>query len=83
MVIYKTVADECSKLTVGAYFSYGISACDESNEQPLCIIPDIFQHIDNASDFAQMCNNMKLDVSHLPDVIEDYLCSNDSQFIEK
>lgn len=83
MIIYKTVEDECSQHTVSTYISYGISACDESDEQPLCIIPDIFQNIDNASEFTQICNSMKLDVSHLPNVIENYLCSKDSQSIEK
>lgn len=75
MVKYKVIEENLSNSEIGSYRSYGICAYDNDTESEVCFISDVFLHTESAVKFTNLCNELMLDVLHLPNVIEDYLQS--------
>lgn len=55
--------------------SYGISAIStEDNVTVLCSVEDITDERDELAKFVELCNTEKLEIEHLQNVVEDFLC---------
>lgn len=55
--------------------SYGISAIStEDNVRILCSIEDISDEQDELAKLVELCNAEKLEIEHLQNVVEDFLC---------
>ena len=55
--------------------SYGISAIStEDNVTVLCSVEDITDERDELAKFVELCNTEKLEMEHLQNVVEDFLC---------
>lgn len=54
------------------YSVYGITAINKK-EKILKTISDIFFDKDKAKDFINLCNNEKIELIHIEDIVEDQL----------
>ena len=55
--------------------SYGISAIStEDNVTVLCSVEDITDERDELAKFVELCNTEKLEIEHIQNVVEDFLC---------
>ena len=55
--------------------SYGISAIStEDNVTVLCSIEDITDEQDKVAKLVELCNTEKLEIEHIQNVVEDFLC---------
>lgn len=71
-VIYKLRTDIVLDEDNCEYTVYGITALD-SYENVLMTVEDIFFDKQKAEEFVELCNQEKLELIHLQDVIEDIL----------
>ena len=69
--IYTVIAEDGYHEDIGAYVSYGISACADGKEVER--ISDISDERGTVERLAELCNRESLDVIHLRDVVEDHL----------
>lgn len=77
MVKYYYVKEELHNPEVGNYTAYAISAYEHHNHKKTNIyISDVFLNESDAKKFVNLCNDMKLDPVHLPQVIEEALMFN-------
>ena len=55
--------------------SYGIAVISpEDNVTVLCSIEDITDERDELAKFVELCNTENLEIEHLQNVLEDFLC---------
>ncbi len=55
--------------------SYGIAVIsNEDNITILCSIEDITDERDDLTNLVELCNTEKLEIEHLQNVVEDFLC---------
>ena len=55
--------------------SYGIAVIStEDNVTILCAVEDITDERDDLTNLVELCNTEKLEIEHLPNVIDDFLC---------
>ena len=55
--------------------SYGIAAIStEDDVTVLCSVEDITDERDELAKFVELCNTEKLEIEHLQNVVEDFLC---------
>ena len=71
-VIYKLRTDIVLDEDNCEYTVYGITALD-SYENVLMTVEDIFFDKQKAEEFVELCNNEKLELIHLQDVIDDVI----------
>lgn len=71
-VIYILRSDVVKDEENNKYTVYGIDALD-SFENVIKTVKDIFFNKQKAEDFINLCNQEKLELIHLQDVIEDIL----------
>lgn len=73
MIEYYTVEESFYTEEAGSFTAYGIGVCenDQCSRKTLRYIPDVFLDRPKAERLAAMCNHLKLDPLHLPDVVED------------
>lgn len=75
MITYRVIKNDFENSEIGSYTSYGICAYNDEIKNEIYSYSDVFLRFDKAVSFAKMCNELQLDVVHLPNVIEDYLQS--------
>ncbi len=71
--IYVIRVDTISNEANQAYIVYGIEAIDTRKGTVLSSFPDIFTDLNEAESVIQLLNEEKLDLIHLPDVINDII----------
>ena len=55
--------------------SYGIAVIStEDNVTVLCSIEDITDERDDLTNLVELCNAEKLEIEHLQNVVDDFLC---------
>ena len=55
--------------------SYGIAVIStEDDVTVLCSVEDITGERDELAKFVELCNTEKLEIEHLQNVVEDFLC---------
>ena len=55
--------------------SYGIAVIStEDNVTVLCSVEDITDERDGLAKFVELCNTEKLEIEHIQNVVEDFLC---------
>lgn len=55
--------------------SYGIAVIsNEDNVTILCAVEDITDERDDLTNLVELCNTEKLEIEHLQNVIDDFLC---------
>ncbi|MBO5715203.1 MAG: hypothetical protein J6S23_02275 [Clostridia bacterium] len=55
--------------------SYGIAVIStEDNVTVLCSIEDVSDEQDELAKLAELCNAEKLEIEHIQNVVEDFLC---------
>ena len=74
MTIYKPVKQILNCEYIGTYTAYGVSAIDTATNKEVAFMSDVFLDEKSAENFTCVCNKNKLDVIHLADVIDDFLC---------
>lgn len=75
MVTYRVIKENLINAETGSYTSYGIGVYHTKSKSVICVISDVFISQEKAVSFIKMCNDMQLDIVHLPNVIEDCLMS--------
>lgn len=75
MVTYRVIKENLINTETGSYTSYGIGVYNTKSKSAICVISDVFISQEKAVLFTTMCNDMQLDIVHLPNVIEDCLMS--------
>lgn len=73
MFQYQPVQEE-KEIEGGAYTTYGIRVLDYEQKE-LLAISDISLDEQRVVSLCQLCNQEKLDILHIMDVIEDFLCT--------
>ena len=74
MVFYKLRKDKLFLKDVGFYSAYGIDAFEVVSSTPTRSIPDISLEKEPLEKLIHLCNCLDLDIIHLDDVVEDFLC---------
>ena len=74
MVFYKLRKDKLYHKDIGTYSSYGIDAFENFADATVRSIPDISFEKETLETLIHLCNCLNLDIIHLDDVIEDFLC---------
>lgn len=55
--------------------SYGIAVIStEDDVTVLCSVEDITDERDELAKFVELCNTEKLEIEHIQNVVEDFLC---------
>ena len=55
--------------------SYGIAVIStEDNVTILCAVEDITDERDDLTNLVELCNTEKLEIEHIQNVVEDFLC---------
>ena len=55
--------------------SYGIAVIStEDNVTVLCAVEDITDERDDLTNLVELCNTEKLEIEHLQNVVDDFLC---------
>ncbi len=70
--IYRFVEQHLYNEYIGYYRSYGVEISDE-NYNIIRIIDDVSVDKEAISSLVSLCNQLKLDVIHIDDVIDDFL----------
>ncbi len=73
MITYEIIEETFSTPELGSYTSYGILAYEDTDNQVVCSISDVFLDRNKASGYIQLFNEMELDVLHLPNILDDLL----------
>lgn len=75
VVTYQFVEESLWAKDIGNYKTFGIYAYKEEGEtkEEIAHISDVFLSREKAEQFVDMCNQLKLDVIHLADVVEDII----------
>lgn len=75
MVTYKMMRETLNCAEIGSYTAYGIAAYKLADGEATLIkfISDVFLNENDAESFVKKCNELKLDIIHLCDVIEDFI----------
>lgn len=71
--IYVIRVDIISNEADNTYTVYGVEAIDTRKGTVLSSYPDIFTDLKEAESVIQLLNEEKLDIIHLPDVINDII----------
>lgn len=77
MYRYSIIKEKLHTPDLGDYVSYGICAylISENKNIEIAHISDVFLEKDDAVNFINLCNQLKLDPVHLNDAIENALMS--------
>lgn len=75
MVKYQAVKEKHHHPDIGTYTAWGIMGWRTSDRERTVIayIPDVFLCKKDAQHFASLCTQLNIAISHLYDVVEDYL----------
>lgn len=73
MIKYKITEEQLYNPEIGKYISFGICAYRDNTSEIICSISDVFLQKEKAIAFVNQCNEMGLEVIHLPSVIENLL----------
>lgn len=76
VIQYRAIKELHYQQDIGEYISWGIKGyrfSDEIPETASIYISDIFLDENEAVDFANQCTEMMLSLTHLTDVVDDYL----------
>ena len=75
MVKYQAVREKLHHPDIGTYTAWGTMGWRTSDRERAVIayIPDVFLCKTDAQHFASLCTQLNIAISHLSDVIEDYL----------
>lgn len=74
MVFYKLRKDKLFLKDVGFYSAYGIDVFDGISKSHVRSIPDISLEKEPLEKLIHLCNYLDLDIVHLDDIVEDFLC---------
>lgn len=70
-VLTKTTYYNCEH----TYTSYGMAVISTlDNISVLCEMTDITDERDKLQKLVELCNKKQLDIDHLPNVVDDFLC---------
>ena len=75
MMKYQAVKETHHHPDVGTYTAWGIKGWRTSDRERTVVayIPEVFLCKKDAELFASLCTQLNISISHLPDVVEDYL----------
>lgn len=75
MMKYQAVKEMHHDPDIGTYTAWGIKGWQTSDTERAVIayIPDVFLCKRDAEHFASLCTQLNISISHLSDVVEDYL----------
>ncbi len=75
MTKYQAVKEQHYHPDIGTYMAWGIKGWQTSGRERTgtVYIPDVFLCEKDAEDFAALCTRLNVSLSHLSDLVEDYL----------
>lgn len=75
MITYQAVKEKHHHPDIGTYMAWGIKSWQTSGRERTvaAYIPDIFLCKKDAEHFASLCTQLNVAISHLSDIVEDYL----------
>lgn len=76
MAKYEIVEEQFNTPETGSYISFGICAYNETSNEVISKVSDVFDSKERAANLVRICNEYELDPVHLRCIVENELLSS-------